>query len=165
LSGATISLDDAGTDPPITSPFFSFQIDQAGNFSGQFTNESVPPIDFTFLQMTAAFSAGFWNGPMGPPQTGAFCDGGNAFSTCNITFENSIFTLVYFFSGLDATHHGIPFGDILGVVASGFEPGTTVSAQASNVPEPSGLPLAATGFGLLILVVGGQKLLKFRVGA
>jgi hypothetical protein len=163
MSGATISLDDAGTDPPLTSPFFSFQTDQLGSFMGQFDNQSNPPVDFTFLQLTAAFSPGFWNGPMGPPQTGTFCNGQNAFATCNITVESSIFTLVFLFSGLDANHHGIPVGHILGVTALGFEPEQTITAQAAPAPEPSAFALAGMGFGLLILVVGGQKLLEFRV--
>jgi PEP-CTERM motif len=171
ISAATISLDDAGTDPILTTPFFTFAVDDAGNFTGQFTNESVPPMDFTFLQLTATFSSAFWFGPTGPPH-GTFCDGGDAFAMCDISVESSIFTLVFTFSGIDATHHGIPLHEILGVTASDFQPEQVIAASAvmpgpgtqdGSTPEPSSIGLAGIGILLLFVGVRRRQVLKLRV--
>jgi hypothetical protein len=167
VSAATISLDDAGTDPILTSPYFSFGVDEVGNFMGQFTNLSEPPMDFTFLELTATFTPAFWFGPTGPPTIGAFCDGMNAFNSCSVSVQSSIFTLVFTFTGLDDTHHGIPFDHILGITASNFQPEQVIIAAATPVPAPEPAAFGLAGIGILLLLVGvrRQQLLKFRVRA
>jgi PEP-CTERM motif len=171
-SAATISLDDAGTDPILTTPFFSFPIDQAGMFSDQFTNMSDPATDFTFLQLTATFSSTFWFSTAGPPTVGAFCDGRDAFNSCSINIQASTFTLVFTFTGLDDTHHGLPFEGILGIMASSFEPGQIITAAAvvpppptprdPSIPEPSSVGLAGIGILLLFVGVRRRQVLKLR---
>jgi hypothetical protein len=162
MSAATISLDDAGTDPILTTPFFVFATDDVGHFADQFTNES--GMDFTFLQLTATFSQAFWLSASGPPNVGAFCDGSDIFNSCNISVQASTFTLVFTFSGLDATHHGIPLHEILGVTATNFQPEQVIVGQAvDSMPEPASVGLA--GVAMLLLIVGARRrhLLKLRV--
>jgi hypothetical protein len=159
-SGAVISLDDAGTtDPPLDTPFFSFMTDGLGNFDGEFTNTSSPPVDFAFLQLTATFSSAFWNGPMGPFQAGIICNPGNVYEFCTVMIDPAQFTLIFNFNGIDATHPGLLAGHIVGVNASGFQPNSLVGAA----PEPAGFALAGIFFVLLFLSVGRQKLLKLRI--
>jgi hypothetical protein len=158
-SGAVISLDDAGTDPPLLTPFFSFATDEVGNFSGTFDNQSSPPMDFSFLQLTATFSTAFWNSPQGPQAppkgVGSFCDPGNIFVQCSVTLDPPDLTVVFLFFGTDATHPGLLFHHMVGVNASGFQPETTYGLAA---PEPSAIALAGAFFALLLVIAGRQKL-------
>jgi hypothetical protein len=75
--------------------------------------------------------------------------------------------LVFTFTGLDATHHGIPFEHILGITASNFQPEQEIIAAATLVPapEPAAVGLAGIGILLLLVGVGRQQLLKLRVRA
>jgi hypothetical protein len=164
-SGAVISLDDAGTDPPLLTPFFSFETDQVGNFNGQFDNQSPTGMDFTFLQLTAVFSPGFFNspsGPQAPPKgVGSFCDPGNVFLECSVTLDVPDLTVIFNFFGTDATHPGLLFHHMVGVNATGFQP-ETVYGAAADAPEPAGFAMAAAFFVLLMVVAVRQKFSKLR---
>jgi hypothetical protein len=163
-SGAVISLDDAGTDPPLLTPYFSFETDAVGDFVGQFDNQSPTGQDFNFLQLTAVFSPGFFNSPLGPQAPpkglGSFCDPGNLFLECSVTLDVPDLTVIFNFFGTDATHPGLLFHHVVGVTATGFQPETIYGAAV--VPEPAGFAMAACFFILLIAVAGRRKFLAFR---
>jgi len=166
LPAARISLDTNGGDPDLTSPNFSFQIDAQGNFGPtSFRNVSNPAINFGSLTLTLPFSPNFYFfAPTGPTLAGTVCIGGNSFNTCAITNNDANTTVTLAFSGLDATHIGVPFGNFLNIVASGFEPNQVVgaAATATDAPEPGAFGLAATGLALAG-VIGRKKLLKLGV--
>jgi hypothetical protein len=161
LPAASISLDTVGADPDLTSPAFSFQIDQGGGFDSTYHNVSNPPFDFVTLTLTAPFTPAFY-GQINQNT----CSGAHIFNTCSITSYDSIFTVVFVFSGLDDTHFGIPYNSQFPVAASSFEPGQTVTgaaSQATATPEPAALALTSVGLGGL--VVGRKKFLKLGIRA
>ncbi|MDQ6676812.1 MAG: hypothetical protein M3Z09_05900 [Acidobacteriota bacterium] len=164
-SSATISLDTVGGDPDLTSPFFKFMTDSDGGFSAIYRNVSNPPMNFVKLELTAPFSQVFYNGPNGPKKVGAACDGGHAFNACSVTFLDTQFTLIFDFFGTDGTHPGIPYQREFGLVAAVFEPNQTIQGAAApgDAPEPGAFGLAAAGFVLAGVVMGGKQLLKSRI--
>ena len=166
MQAASISLDTAGADPDLTTPSFTFQTDANGSFSAIYRNVSNPPMDFTSLELIAPFTSDFYNGP-GGPKSGSTCDGRNAFMTCSITFEDNLYTVVFDFYGIDATHRGLPSQGSVGLIARAFQPNQMVGAsgtsQPSGIPEPGSFGLALTGILLAGLAVSRNKLLKLRV--
>ncbi len=166
-SAASISLDTLGADPTLTSPFFTFMTDAFGSYSATYDNLSDPAFDFVTLRLVAPFSPNFYFGSSGPKAVGAICNGGSAFRDCSVTFLDNTTTLIFDFSGIDATHIGFPYRTTLGLGAALFEPNQSVSAQATVAPvaspEPGAFQLAGIGFALCGLFVAGKKFLKFGV--
>ncbi len=164
---ASISLDTLGADPTLTSPSFTFTTDAFGSYSATYDNLSDPPFDFVTLKLIAPFSPAFYFGFSGPKTVGATCNGGGAFRDCNVTFLDNTTTLIFDFSGIDATHVGFPYRTTLGLGAALFEPNQSVAAQATvapvSSPEPGAFQLAGIGFALCGFIMAGKKFLKFGV--